>query len=213
MVKEPTDSDPTEVFYITREQYRAWYPEDIFRVVNALRIGGFLEMLPCGADAFYLYSTRGAEGKTPTVTISHVRLPKLSYLITLSPNDFFLLLRLIATARNTQTGDSLSLNPAACGITDLASTTIAPYFTKMRVNYRMNDDYCDRKWTPREAIAFLSRLEPSRDSQLSAMQYLTVLQNDDILYFPIESMIDLELEWEQVSEEYCIPPENLSPKQ
>ena len=42
------------------------------------------------------------------------------------------------------------------------------------------------------------------------MQYLTVLQNDDILYFPIESMVNLELNWEQIDDDYCVPPESVT---
>lgn len=168
-----------------------------------------MDVLPLGTEGFYLYSTRGAEGKIQTVTRTHVRLPKLSHLITLCPKDFFLLLSLIATAKNTQTGDSLALNPATCGISDINNTGVGQFFTKMRVNYRINDEYCDRKWTPRDAIAFLSKLEPTQENHLAAMQYLTVLQNSDILYFPLESMINLELNWEQVDDDYCIPPEDL----
>lgn len=195
---------------MTAEQERKGLPETIAKIITALRIGDFMDVLPLGNEGFYLYSTRGAEGKIQTVTRTHVRLPKLSHLITLCPRDFFLLLNLIATAKNTQTGDSLALNPAACGVTDINNTAVGQFFTKMRVNYRINDDYCDRKWTPRDAISFLAKLEPTQENHLAAMQYLTVLQNDDILYFPIESMVNLELSWEQIDDDYCVPPESVT---
>ena len=156
-----------------------------------------------------MVSTTTSKGPISTVTPSHIRLPKLSHLITLVPDDFFLLMKLLATAKNTQTGDSLSLNLGSCGIQSLEFTPLDPFFTKLRVNYRMNPEYCDRKWTPRDAIKFLSKLEPTTENQLAAMQYLTVLQNEDILYFPLESMVNLELEWDQVDDNYCIPPESI----
>ena len=50
----------------------------------------------------------------------------------------------------------------------------------------------------------------AQENHLAAMQYLTVLQNDDILYFPIESMVNLELNWEQIDDDYCVPPESVT---
>lgn len=207
IVRAPTDDENVEVFYATYAEYRRW-PDEMLRIINALRVANFLLMTPLG-EGFYLFNTETANGPTPTITPTHIRLPKLSHLITLVPSDFFLLLRLLATAKNTQTGDSLSLNFGAAGIQNLAFSAIDQFFIKLRVNYRMNPDYCDRKWTPRDAIKFLANLEPTRENQLSAMQYLTVLQNEDLLYFPLDAMIDLELDWEQVSDDYCTPPESL----
>lgn len=146
-----------------------------------------------------------ADGQMPTISPSHIRLPKLSHLITLTPDDYFGLLRLINTAKNTQTGNALSLNPAAAGYSSIDTSPLYPFFTKMRVNYRMNPDYCDKKWTRREDIAFLAKLQPTRDNQLSAMQFITAHQNNDLLYFPVETVVNLELDWQQVTDEYCLP--------
>ena len=67
---------------MTAEQERKGLPETIAKIITALRIGDFMDVLPLGNEGFYLYSTRGAEGKIQTVTRTHVRLPKLSHLIT-----------------------------------------------------------------------------------------------------------------------------------
>lgn len=205
----PDEHDPIECFYANTQTYRSWPVEHLQRI-NALRVANLLVMVPVDKDGFYIFSTNNSNGPIPTVTMSHIRLPKLSHLITLVPSDFFLLMRLIATAKNTPSGDSLSLNLGSCGIQSLDYTPLSPFFMKLRTNYRMNPDYCDRKWTPRDAIKFLSKFEPTIENQLAAMQYLTVLQNEDILYFPLDSMVNLELEWEQVDDDYCIPPENLT---
>lgn len=175
------------------------------RYWSNLSIAGYVDVVPYDDDHIQLYITEKAVGPVHTISPTHVRLPKLSYLITLCPEDFFALLRLIATAKNTQSKDSLSLNPPAAGVPDLNSSALEPFFMLLRTNYRMNADYCDRKWTDREAIKYLAELEPTRDNQLCAMQYLTALQNPDLLYFPIETSIELELDWQQVSDDYCLP--------
>lgn len=172
---------------------------------NALACAGFLEAVPFDYNHIMVYFYEQADGPVQTVTPTHVRLPKLSYLITLCPEDFFALLRLVATAKNTQSQNSLSLNPPAAGLTSLSNSPLEPFFTKLRTNYRFNIDYSDRKWTPRDAIKYLADLDATRDNQLSAMQYLTALQNPDLLYFPIETSIELELDWQQISDDYCVP--------
>ena len=203
LVKE-ADDYAQEVFFVDKSQSE--YIRSTFeKSWNALACAGFLEATPFDYNHIMVYFYEKADGPIQTVTPSHVRLPKLSYLITLTPEDFFTLLKLVATAKNTQSKDSLALNPPAAGIQSLAKSTLSPFFTLLRTNYRFNIEYCDRKWTPRDAIKFLSTLEPTRDNQLSAMQYLTALQNPDLLYFPIETSIELELDWQQVSDDYCVP--------
>lgn len=167
----------------------------------------FAQFIPWETDASVgiIYINEKADGQMQTISPSHVRLPKLSHLICLTPEDFFGLLRILDTAKNTQQGNSLALNPAAAGYSSIDNSSLYPYFTKMRVNYRMNTDYCDRKWTRREDIHFLAPLQPTRDNQLSAMQYITAQQNNDLLYFPVESVVNLELDWPQATDEYCIP--------
>ena len=152
-VHAPDEHDPREIFFMTAEQERKGLPETIAKIITALRIGDFMDVLPLGNEGFYLYSTRGAEGKIQTVTRTHVRLPKLSHLITLSPRDFFLLLNLIATAKNTQTGDSLALNPAACGVTDINNTAVTIVLTMTTATAN------GRRATPSHSSLNLSRLK------------------------------------------------------
>lgn len=190
--------DNNQIHFICQTYYKEW---------NALRSAKYLDFVPWGrVGGGVIYFYKEANGPVQTVSPTHIRLPKLSNLITLCPEDFFALLRIIAGAKNTPSKDSLSLNPAAVGIDDLSTSTLDPFFSKVRVNYRLNPEYTDKKWTDREVIAFLAKLDPTRDNQFSAMQYLTVMQNSDLLYFPVETAIDLELDWQQVSDDYVIPP-------
>lgn len=197
-----------ETFLITPEKKPTIYNYDFMGTLLNLERTGYAQRTPWAGDgSFAITLTEKADGPKATISPSHIRLPKLSYLITFTPEDFFCLFRLLATAHNTPSKDSLSLNPPAAGIDSLETSPLAPFFILMKVNYRMNPEYVDHKWTSREAIEFVSTLEPTRDNQLSAMQYLTALQNDDILYFPITTSIELQLEWEQVSDDYCLPPQ------
>lgn len=168
---------------------------------------GYIDIVPLDYAHVFCYVMDSANGPVHTVSQTHIKLPKLSYLITLCPEDFFSLLRLLDTAKNTPSKDSLTLNAPLAGIDSLATSALEPFFMKLRTNYRMNPDYCDRKWTSREDIHFLANLEPTRDNQLSAMQYLTARQNNDLLYFPVDTSVELELDWPQVNDEYCVPPQ------
>lgn len=200
------EEDPDRIWYFYNAA-KAGHREIFSKYSTYLQAGGFVKMAPC-EDGIFIILSEKAEGATPTVSSSHVRLPKLSHLITLIPEDFFAVLRLIATAKNTQTKDSLALNPPAAGIQNLPTSTISQFFTLMRTNYRINADYADRKWTDREQIKRISTLEPTQLNQLYAMQYLTALQNPDLLYFPLETRVELELEWEQINDDYCVPPQS-----
>lgn len=199
------EDDPDREWYHygpdnVKVEHRAVFNK-LFALVEA---GGFVKRIPC-EDGIIILVSESADGKMPTVTDSHVRLPKLSHLITLTPDDFFAIFRLISTAKKTQTPDALNLNFPAAGLQSLAKSSLSQFFTLMRTNYRINPDYADRKWTERKSLNFIANLEPTRDNQLSAMQYLTALQNKDLLYFPIETAIELELDWQQVSDDYCVP--------
>ena len=197
-----------ETFLIDIKNLPQIYNYDFMGTVLNLERTGYITRTPWANDgSFCITLNEKADGPIPTISPSHIRLPKLSYLITFTPEDFFSLFRLLASARNTPSKDSLALNPPAAGIDSLQCSPLDPFFLLMRTNYKMNPEYCDRKWTSRDAIKFVSQLEPTRDNQLSAMQYLTALQNPDILYFPIETSIELQLDWEQVNEDYCLPPQ------
>lgn len=202
------DHEDGETFLIDPQNLPLIYNYDFMGTLLNLERLGYCTRTPWANDGtFCITINEKAEGQKPTISPSHIRLPKLSYLITFTPEDFFMLFRLLATARNTPAKDSLALNPPAAGIESLATTPLDPFFLLMRTNYKMNPEYADKKWTSREAIKFVSQLEPTRDNQLSAMQYLTALQNPDILYFPIDTSVELQLDWEQVSDDYCLPPQ------
>lgn len=189
---------------VTLEEFR-W---QLYAMQNA----GYAQFIPYVTDRSVglILINEKAEGPVQTISPSHIRLPKLSHIICLTPSDFFALFRVLNTAKNTPTGNSLMLNTAKAGVTAIEQSPLYPFFTKMRVNYRMNPDYADRKWTDRDYIKFLAELEPTRDNQLSAMQLLTAAQNKDLLYFPVETVVQLELDWEQVTDDYCVPPAPLS---
>ncbi len=145
----------------------------------------------------------------PTISKSHVRLPKLSFLVTLIPEDFFAILKIVAEAK-TMSPTTIAINPMVAGIHDLERSPIGVFFSLVRTNYRMNADYADRKWTAFSDIKAVADLNPTPENQLYAIQYLTALQNDDIQYFPTESMINLDigLDWPQMDNDYVVPPQS-----
>lgn len=200
------DLDITEAFLIGPEQ-RPEYHRNI-KILSFLFESKFVQVVPLEDDCGIFYWYKVADGQQQTISPTHLRLPKLSHLITLTPIDFFTLLRLISTSKKTPAGDSISLNVAAAGIQSLEKSCLNQFFTKLRTNYRVNPDYADRKWTDRTAIDHVARLSPNRENQLMAMQFLTAIQNNDLLYFPLETSLDLELDWEQMDNDYCIPCSN-----
>lgn len=193
-----------EVFLVDTSISRE-FERQYIDMYSPLSYAKMIHVAPYDYHHILVYFDPKAEGPMPTVSPTHVRLPKLSYLITLVPADFFTLLQLIATAKNTPAKDSLSLNPAAVGITSIASSALHPFFTLLRTNYRLNAETADRKWTSRDAIKQIAHLDPTRENHLVAMQYLTALQNPDLIYFPLEARLDLDLDWEQADNNYCIP--------
>jgi hypothetical protein len=203
---EATEGDITEVFLVqdtTIDTMR----ETHWKILNFMQASGFLQVVPFSGDSIALYFKETADGPAPTVSPTHIRLPKLSHLISLCPDDFFALLRLIHHSKKNALGDALSLNPPDAGISNWTESILNPFFTKLRTNYRMNPDYCDKKWTDRQHIARVASLFPSRETHLSAMQFLTAMQNTDLLYFPLDAANDLEIdEPEQINNDYCVPP-------
>lgn len=197
------DSD-TEIYCVTKDwtlSDRLMYNE----YARFLIAGGFLKESPT-IDGRFIFFTPQANGRTPTVSPSHVRLPKLSHLISLVPEDFFSLIRVVQTSKPTPgTGTALIVNLSAAKIESLQSGAIAPFFTILRTNYVINQEYADMKWTPKKALNLIVNLEPTNENQLYAMQYLTAIQNEDILYFPIDAALELELNWMQINDSYCVP--------
>lgn len=173
-----------------------------------LRQTGYIQAAPIAPKQYILIMQPNKGMYEPTVSPTYVRLPKLSYLITLTYEDFFLLMQLIANSKVTQTTkDSFSLPLSDFGIAQtFEDLVIGNFFTKLKVNYRMNLDYTDKKWTSFETIKRIADLEPTFENHLVGMQYLTARQNDDLFYFPTETAIELEItDWPQVTDDYVIP--------
>jgi hypothetical protein len=204
VIKELED-DGQEVFFVDKT-LSLQFAQEYAKYYIPLSAANMVYVTPYDSNHLLLYFNPEKTYKAPTVSPTHVRLPKLSFLITFTPHDFFTLLRLVATAKNTQTKDSLALNPPAAGIQSIEGSPLSPFLTILRTNYRFTVEYADKKWTPRDAIELIANLPPNPYNQLMAMQYLTALQNADLMYFPTETSVELGLEWEQMNNtDYCIP--------
>lgn len=175
---------------------------ELARLAYIPRAAGFVQLIPQGKGVLVIFSKKESTHR-PTLSKDYICLPKLSHLITLSQTDFFILFKILANSRAAgSTADSISLNLSAADVAELPPT-LTPFFTALGINYRMNTEYADSKWTEKALLKQVAELYPSRDNQLSAMQFLTAKQNDDLLYFPIETAIELGLEYDQLNDEYC----------
>lgn len=205
-VVKPDDGVPLngvkEAFLASLDQMQ--YINDRYPDTHYLiRLGGYMEVMPLNPQRteFLIYIFDQKNAFEPTASKSHVRLPKLSHLITLTEDDFFAIFKFIAAGTTVSYGSTFSVP----GNIDLPPTA-AQFFTTNGKTYRPDPQYCDaRKWFTKEDVAFIAALDPTRDNQLSAMQYLTARSNDDLLYFPLESAIALELDWQQINDDYVAP--------
>lgn len=179
---------------------------DFRHYLYVLQNANFAHYVPYVADNHVgcLIINERADGEMPTVSRSHIRLPKIEHLMTLTPNDFFNMMKLISNTP-ISAGLTIIVNPAIINMTSIEESALFPFFQKVKTNYRMNADYADKKWTKIEDIKFIAGLEPTRDNQFSALQYLSSQRRTDLLYFPVETVIQLELDWQQVTDEYCVP--------
>ena len=205
MIKEENGEAPLfnvrEAFYADKEamdKISSLYKN----IYSMMRVGDFIEIAPVACDwsevAIYVLTEKDAY--LPTASTTHIRLPKLSHLITLTPDDFFSIFQILAAAQTISTGSTFKIQENMP-----IPPAVAPFFVTNDKTQRMNPEYADRKWTLKSDIKFLSTLEPTELNQLYAMQYLTARQNPDLLYFPVESAIQLELSWDQISDDYVIP--------
>jgi len=205
-VKQIVAEDPAEeAFYFYVEDPQATLGNNPIRQYYApIMIANYSQLIPC-YNAAVLILRKNAEN-TETVSPSHIRLPKLSHLITLTPEDFFLLLVIIDTAKLTAAGNSFSLNLPSIGVPSLDDTNLARFFTPLVTNYRISRNVADRKWTPIKAVSQMAQLPPYAENQLYAMQYFTILQNKDVFWMPEETAINLELDpIDHMTDGYCEP--------
>jgi len=188
-------------FYPVREN--AERDKVYFRYHAALHVLRFIQVVPLDEGPVIIF-TPDAEAPQHTITSTHMRLPKLSHLITLIPRDFFTLFRILSTAKNAP-GNALALNLGGAGVSEIPHA-INSFFKPLYVNHRINDEYCNNKWTERRVIKQIAALHPTQETHLSSMQYLTAHQNEDLDLFPVEAQYDFDLEWDQYDDDYVIPP-------
>lgn len=206
VVKEYEDG--VEAFLVTADRYASidnQFRNQVFLCQNA----GYCQFVPMFGDdetIGILTFSELADGEPQTVSFTHVRLPKLSRLICMTPKDFFTIIKIIYQAKVNQTGNLLMINPPAAGyIDEWEGSFLYPYFVKVRSNYRIAPDRADKKWFLRKNLGTIANLPPTQENQLYAMQYITALLNRDIDFFPAESVINLELDWQQYHDDYCTP--------
>lgn len=200
----PQTEETLETFLVTSKN-KEIVPREYAAQYIALVSAKMLYMVPFNNDEtkYLVCFDQQASGIEPTVSPSHVRLPKLSYLTTLTAEDFFKFITLISTAKNTASNDSLRLFPSTINLQSIQSSIFEPFFVLLRTNWRFNLEYAAPRWTPRKALTFLSSLFPSKENQLAALQYLIAVQGENTLYFPADTSVELELDWPQISSTYC----------
>ena len=199
IVKDSTEEDDCEVFFIDltiSELFKTKYRAQAYTLVAA----GYMQQVPFDNEHLLIYYDPHKQGIQQTVSPRHLRIPKLTYLMPLTPEDFFNYFYILHTSKNASF-NTLSLNLSALD----PKSVIYAFFTKLKVNYRLNIKIASPHWTPRELIAILANIPPTRDNQLAALQYLAVAENEDVAYFPTESMLALDLEWKEArTPEYVV---------
>lgn len=171
--------------------------------MQVLIYSGWVQEIPWSSTetAVIIPKQGAADGSTLTLSKSHVRLPQLSYLITLTPLDFFEFFSLLANQ-----GTLLHFELAEDEIPPLFQTWFSRYYKGQRIN----SSIADRRWVPRYVIDTLAALDPTLENQLAAMQYITVMRDTSLVTIPSSTVIALELDWEQVKKDdgtdsdYCI---------
>lgn len=190
-----------EVFLLLPQEHRDFMLR-FNRIYPALKAGGFLELIPWDSEASVLVFDPAAQGRINTITPTHMRLPRLGHLITLTSGDFRDFFVLVANAKNVSNCTSLTLNPPLINYPTIEATPFNHFFEKLITNYRFDLRYVSANWTPRSLIKYIAA---HQISQLEALQLLAVAQDSSITQIPAETTINLELEWPQVADEYCRP--------
>ncbi len=181
--------------------------------MKPLFYAGWMEEIPWDKyhSALFVYKQAPTDG-TLTLSKTHVRLPQLSFLITLTPKDFFLFFNTIANQKNL-----LHFELAE----DEIPARFKSWFSKYYKGQRINSKIADRRWVPRYVIDTIAEMwqgeikdEADEQSaqllQLAAMQYITVMRDDSLVSVPVSTVLALELDWEQIKDadgqdtDYCI---------
>jgi len=177
--------------------------------MKTLFYAGWIEEVPWTPTESALFvHKQGHSNGTMTLSKSHVRLPQLSHLITLTPKHFIQFFEMLAGQR-----DLLYFELEEADI----PAQFQFWFSKYYKGQRINSKIADKKWVPRYVIDTIAALEPTKEMQLAAMQYITVMRDETLVAIPSDTVIDLELDWKQIKDEddndtdYCITePDNTS---
>ena len=151
----------------------------------------------------------------PTIMRGAIRPPKLSYLITLTPDDFFMIIRILYFSQIVS-GDKLKLDLKSVGLDedilneedDGRAAIINRFFRKLRTNYTIVPEAAMKQWIDKNDLENIVDLEPTVENQLYAMQYITAVTQDDVYFFPTDSAIELAMDWPQAwDERYVVRPD------
>lgn len=207
IVKELDDEEETsdEIFYLDVADEEK-LPVRFYNILHALVQMRVVDIAQLEGSGVLLYYNHNQLDELATVTRTHVRLPRIHYLTLLTTHDFFTFFDLI-NGSYVQQGNALQINFGAAGVNETADSLLFRFFKKLRTNYRMEGKYCGKAWISYDDIATIADMPHTRDAQLSAIQLLAVLTNENTQYFPIESAIDLELNWRQLNHHYMAPPQ------
>lgn len=195
------EDDVKEAFLVTRKELRI-IEDKYSNLWNLMHYSDTIDAMPLddSYENFIIYIREDKNIKKQTMTRSHIRLPKLGYLITLTPQDFFNVFKILMNSTTTAYGTSVVLNDPT-----LLTPAITQYFITNDAAIRTNPEYTDRKWTCKEDIALIANLPATPLNQLYAIQYLNARNNLDLLYFPVDTAVQLELDWDQLTESYVAP--------
>lgn len=163
--------------------------------------------------AIFIRDKNAKRVKPSTVMKNKMRLPKIEYLLNLTPDDFFTFIKLLYCSKTTPTHTKLILDFAAIGYGDDEESLedehirslVENFLIKSKVNYSIRADRAMAQWISREELSVIVEMEPTRDNQLSALQFIIAYTVKDINTIPTDTAIELELDWEQtVDERYVI---------
>jgi len=168
---------------------------EIFQLLGHKRAGfalihttGRLQTIPIDDQTTLLLVSSTPYLEKATIAANYYRLPKLSHLIQLIPEDFFLFFHTLSAAKLTQQKTGLILeNPDV-------PYPLNHFLIKQKTSYVLNSNLADKKWTPVPAIRQIAALDPSAANQLTAMQLITAIQNQDTWLFPTQAAVNLEIE-------------------
>jgi hypothetical protein len=197
-----TYSEPGPVFFAPADTP---FPDEIAENIHILALTGILAQVKIrDGGAFYQFLDEPYEA---TVTKTSIRLPKMEFLLTLTPEDFSAFVDVISTARLV-TGSLMGLDKGIAGYKD-----IQHFFVIEKTNFRISPEYASSAWITWETIKYLYNLkaeytlnlkdyedeeEFAQDQsrlwqryQLIYCHYLAAAQTNFIRPIPMDTQLDL----------------------